>query len=228
MLVGDSTMATRTGYGDALCQRVLPPPACVNLGRGGRSTLSYRAEGLWDEVLSRLRAAPAGSAPHVLIQFGHNDQPGKPGRSTELATEYPANLSRFVAETRAAGGVPVLVTPLTRRSFEGTMLKQDLKDWAEAMREVARAQGVALVDLNAASTALVQPLGQAGADALAMVPPPAPGAERHKDFDRTHVGPYGACVFAELMARLLAEQLPALRPQLSPGPGCSGGVSPAR
>jgi lysophospholipase L1-like esterase len=54
---------------------------------------------------------------HVLIQFGHNDQPGKPGRSTDLASEYPANLKRYVDEVRAAGGQPVLVTPLTRRSF---------------------------------------------------------------------------------------------------------------
>ena len=77
LLVGDSTMAPDTGYGDALCARLEPALACLNLARGGRSTLSYRAEGLWDRVLARLRARAPGTPAHVLIQFGHNDQPGK-------------------------------------------------------------------------------------------------------------------------------------------------------
>ena len=46
ILVGDSTMAPRTGYGDALCQILVTARSCSNLARGGRSSLSYRAEGL--------------------------------------------------------------------------------------------------------------------------------------------------------------------------------------
>jgi lysophospholipase L1-like esterase len=34
----------------------------------------------------------------VLIQFGHNDQPGKPERSTDLATEFPVFMRQYVAE----------------------------------------------------------------------------------------------------------------------------------
>jgi lysophospholipase L1-like esterase len=200
LLVGDSTMAPQTGYGDALCQRLEPALACLNLGRGGRSTLSYRAEGLWDRVLARLRAGPPGVQHTVLIQFGHNDQPGKPGRSTDLATEYPANLARYVSEVRAAGGTPVLVTPLTRRSFRGAELNNDLEPWAAAMRAVAAAQQVALIDLNASSAAAVQTMGEARADLLATAPPGGEG------FDRTHLGARGACVFAELMARALVRQ----------------------
>ena len=83
LLVGDSTMAPQTGYGDALCQRLEPAVACLNLARGGRSSLSYRAEGSWGRVMARLEAGQPGVVRHVLIQFGHNDQPGKPGRSTD-------------------------------------------------------------------------------------------------------------------------------------------------
>ena len=36
ILVGDSTMASTTGYGDALCARFTPETACHNLARGGR------------------------------------------------------------------------------------------------------------------------------------------------------------------------------------------------
>lgn len=223
MLVGDSTMATATGYGDALCARLAPALDCLNLAKGGRSTLSYRAEGLWDALLQRLRARPAGSgAVHVLVQFGHNDQPGKPGRSTDLATDYPANLARYVAELRAAGAQPVLVTPLTRRSFRGETLDDNLGPWAQAMRQVATQQQVPLVDLHAASLALVQPLGQAGADDLAEAPPGDPR------FDRTHLGERGACVFGALMSRLLAQQVPALDTPRSPQPDCATVLPPSQ
>ena len=85
ILVGDSTMVPRTGYGDALCQILISAKSCTNLARGGRSSKSYRIEGLWDEVLKRLYSREAGASVYVLIQFGHNDQPGKPDRSTDLA-----------------------------------------------------------------------------------------------------------------------------------------------
>ncbi len=220
LLVGDSTLATQTGYGDALCQRLEPARTCLNLARGGRSTLSYRAEGLWDRVLARLRASAPGVPRHVLIQFGHNDQPGKPGRSTDLATEFPANLARYVADVRAAGGRPVLLTPLTRRSFRDDRLHDDLAGWALAVREVARRQGVPLVDLHAASMQAVQALGGERADALAQAPPGAPG------FDRTHLGPRGACVFAGMVAGALAEAAPELAAGLQPGPDCAALLPP--
>ncbi|MFO1325985.1 MAG: rhamnogalacturonan acetylesterase [Rubrivivax sp.] len=222
-LVGDSTMAPNTGYGDALCARLEPALGCANLARGGRSTLSYRAEGLWDALLQRLKARPAGSGPaFVLVQFGHNDQPGRPGRSTDLATEYPANLERFVADLRAVGAEPVLVTPLTRRTFKEGRLDDQLQPWADATRRVAQAQRVPLVELHALSMALVQPLGQASADELAET---APGQPR---FDRTHLGDRGACFFAELVSRELARQVPALDQPRRVQPDCATLLPPAQ
>jgi len=159
VLVGDSTTAVQGGWGGAFCDRhVASFLACTNLARGGRSTYNYRAEGSWDIALHEMRAGPF-DAVYVLVQFGHNDQPGKPGRSTDLATEYPDNLRRYVAEIRAAGAHPVLVTPLTRRQFEAGRLLDDLAPWAEATRAVARELDVPLVDLHARSRALVQGMG---------------------------------------------------------------------
>lgn len=223
ILVGDSTLASRSGYGDALCERFSGP--CLNLARGGRSSMSFRAEGLWDGVLQTL-AAPAAPASYVLIQFGHNDQPGKPGRSTDLVHDFPANLARYVSELRAAGATPVLLTPLTRRSFRGPWLHDDLAPWAAATRQVAAAQDVTLLDLHGLSRAAVQAMGEARADTLAMAPKPRPGEPIHPAttaeragaanpvFDRTHLGPEGAAFFAELVARELARLRPELRPLL--------------
>jgi lysophospholipase L1-like esterase len=108
--VGDSTTAVIGGWGPIFCaDHVTSFVACLNLARGGRSSSSYRAEGSWDIALGEM-AAPGYAE---LIQFGHNDQPGKPGCSTDLATEFPVNMRRYVEETRARGAVPILLTPLT-------------------------------------------------------------------------------------------------------------------
>ena len=108
VLVGDSTTAVQGGWGGSFCaEHVTSFVACVNLARGGRSSGSYIAEGSWDLALAEMRT-PGFVNTWILIQFGHNDQPGKPGRSTDLATEFPANLRRYVTEARAAGAKPVL------------------------------------------------------------------------------------------------------------------------
>ena len=93
----------------------------VSASRSGSG--SFRAEGRWDEVEGLLRGAAAYRATYVLIQFGHNDQPGKPGRSTDLKTEFPVNMARYAQEVKALGGVPVLVTPLTRISAAGPSIR---------------------------------------------------------------------------------------------------------
>nr|WP_255719395.1 rhamnogalacturonan acetylesterase [Pelomonas sp. P8] len=204
ILVGDSTMAPRSGYGNALCAR-FQQVACLNLARGGRSSSSYRAEGLWGSVLALLNERGPGDVRQqtlVLIQFGHNDQPGKPGRSTDLATEFGPNLAGYVKDVKAAGADVVLVTPLTRRSFKAGELPNDLRPWAEATLRVGAELGVPVLDLNATSHAAVAAMGQDAADTLAEAPP---------RFDRTHLGPKGAAVFSEqVMTALLA-----LKPELA-------------
>lgn len=205
ILVGDSTMAPRSGYGNALCARV-QQVACINLARGGRSSMSFRAEGLWDTVLALLNEGKAqGSARQktlVLIQFGHNDQPGKPGRSTDLATEFGPNMAGYVKDVKAAGGEVILLTPLTRRTFKEGELPNDLRPWAEAILKVGAEQGVPVLDLNAISHAAVAAMGQAAADTLAEAPP---------RFDRTHVGPKGAALFSEQVL----DGLVKIRPDLA-------------
>ncbi|MEP6502422.1 MAG: hydrolase, partial [Betaproteobacteria bacterium] len=127
---------------------------------------------------------------------------------------------------RAAGGTPVLVTPLTRRTFKGRQLANDLQPWADADQVVAAAKQAPLVDLFTASAAAVQAMGSAEADTLAVEPPSsmqAAQADRNQleavtnkksAFDHTHVGPKGADFFATLMVQLLRNDLPALTPYL--------------
>lgn len=171
VLVGDSTTAVQGGWGSSFCaQHATSFLACINLARGGRSSYNYRAEGSWDIALHEMHKGPY-QAVYVLVQFGHNDQPGKPGRSTDLATEFPDNLRRYVHEIRAAGAQPVLLTPLTRRQFKNGELLADLEPWARATRKVAAEMDVPLVDLYARSRALVQGMGPVLAMRTAQRPP---------------------------------------------------------
>jgi lysophospholipase L1-like esterase len=173
VLVGDSTAQVLSGWGGSFCAvHVTSFLACVNLARGGRSSMSYRAEGSWDIALAEMKT-PGFEKIFVLIQFGHNDQPGKPGRSTVLATEFPVNIARYVTETRAAGAIPVLVTPLTRRTFKDGRQSDDLQPWADAVAKVAKEMNVPLVDLHARSMEAVQAMGAVEAAKFAQVPPPA-------------------------------------------------------
>lgn len=247
ILIGDSTMQQHSGWGGSFCaQRVISLAACLDMGRGGRSTKSYRAEGSWDVALGEM-SVKGYDHVWVLIQFGHNDQPGKPGRSTDLKTEFPANLRRYVQEARAAGAIPILVTPLTRRMFTAGELTDDLDPWAAAMREVAADMNVPLVDLNARSKEIVQAMGPAMAAHYAMATPPAnvveaalagttieadktppppmpphaadappPVAAPHPTFDYTHLDRAGADLFAAVVADELAKEVPAMRPLLVP------------
>lgn len=173
ILVGDSTTQVGSGWGGDFCAHHLVSfVACINMARGGRGTFDYRAEGSWDIALGEMKT-PGYAKIYVLIQFGHNDQPGKPGRSTDLYTEYPANLARYVAEARAAGAIPVLVTPLARRGFKNGSLQDDLEPWAAAVRKVAKEMDVPLVDLHATSVAALQAMGaRAAIDLAETLPPP--------------------------------------------------------
>ena len=66
----------------------------------------------------------------------------------------------------AAGGSPILVTPLSRRGFSGNPPKvpESLRPQAIAALEVATAKGVSSIDLNRKSVDYVQKIGQANAD----------------------------------------------------------------
>jgi lysophospholipase L1-like esterase len=230
ILVGDSTMAPKSGYGDALCARFKPEVTCLNLAKGGRSSGSYRAEGSWEVVQKLVASNTQFSQTLVLIQFGHNDQPGKPGRSTDLATEFPVNMAGYVNDVQAAGAQAVLVTPLTRRSFKGTQLQNDLRPWADASMKVAADKRVSMIDLNAISYSSVQAMGEAEADTLAMAPPPAAlpaetgdlakteraGAAKSA-FDRTHLGSKGAAHFSAMVLKELLLVAPNLQAHVNAG-----------
>lgn len=194
-LVGDSTVTDAAGWGAAFAQKLKPGIACTNKARGGASTKSYR-EGtkLWPEAL-------ALKPTYVLIQFGHNDMPGKgEARETDPKTTFRDNLARYVAEARAIGAKPILVTSVVRRTFKDGKPVDLLAGYAEGTRAVAVAEKVTLIDLHTSSLAAITKLGAAGSEEF--------GPMKDGKRDNTHFSPAGAVWAADLVIADLKRAVP--------------------
>src|SRR5689334_5227069 len=79
VLVGDSTVNDGGGWGSGFKKLLTDRAECTNTAMNGRSTMSFMKEGRWTNALVL-------KADYYLIQFGHNNEPGKPGRSTDMPT----------------------------------------------------------------------------------------------------------------------------------------------
>ncbi len=213
VLVGDSTVNDGGGWGYGFRQFVTKDVVVTNTAQNGRSSKSFRTEGFWDQAI-------AAKGDYYLIQFGHNDQPGKgPQRETDPATTFTANLTRYIDEVRAQGGQPVLVTSLTRRIFSKTdsrRIESTLTPWADAVKKLGAVKNIPVIDLHAISIAYCESIG-----------PERTAAFNFRDAsgknDTTHLQGDGRVVFARLVVDELRKVVPALAPYLraepvQPGP----------
>lgn len=239
-MIGDSTMANKPldgdnperGWGQMLPGFFTEDIRVDNHARNGRSSKSFIDEGLWEQVRTQIR-----KGDYVFIQFGHNDEKPKPDRHTDPGTTFDANLRRFVEETRAKGGIPVLFNSIVRRNFfhnpnavtdddlrrekvEGTALEGDsLIDthgaYLESPRRVAAELDVPFVDLNRLTHDLVQGMGRETSKSLfCWVPANTYAACPKGRQDNTHLNIYGARRVARLAVNALAEAVPALKPYI--------------
>src|SRR5262245_21504588 len=155
VLVGDSTVTDNAGWGLGFKRYLNDKAECRNTSRGGRSSMSFMKEGLWTNAL-------ALKGDYYLIQFGHNNEPGKPGRSTDMPT-FIADMTRYVDEASAIGAKPILITPLVRRQWdkaEAGKIKSSLAPYADEVKKIAAEKHVPLIDLHDRSKALCESLGR--------------------------------------------------------------------
>jgi len=196
----------------------------------GRSSKSFINEGRWDAVLAKMK-----KGDYVFIQFGHNDEKPQPDRHTDVGSTFDANLARFVNETRAKGGIPVLFNCVVRRNFQseaklgdddeklrnsvyegeqnvGDKLIDTHGEYAVAPRKVAQQMNVPFVDANAITHELEQGLGAEASKKLHLwyLPGEHPAHPKGRQ-DNTHYSVYGAHVVAGLLVDEIAKQVPALR-----------------
>jgi len=161
-LIGDSTMSDKvltalpeTGWGMVFSKFVDTSNTVIyNSAKNGSSTRTFIEEGFWKPVVQNLRKGDL-----VLIQFGHNDEvQTKPQSTTEK--EFQRNLTRYINEVKSRNAIPVLLTPVARRSITaGGNFEDTHKVYSELVRKVARKNNVSLIDLDRKSQALLQTYG---------------------------------------------------------------------
>ncbi len=205
ILVGDSTVTDSAGWGLGFKQLITDKVELINTAQGGRSSQSFRNEGRWTNAL-------ALKADYYLIQFGHNNEPGKPGRSTDMPT-FVSNMVSYVEEAQAIGAKPILVTPLTRRQWDkanpGT-IKSSLATYADEVKKIAAEKHVPLIDLHARSKALCESLGKEKCLEFS----PSKTVNGTNTVDNTHLNAQGSTMFARLVVEELGKVVPELAPVL--------------
>lgn len=183
-IAGDSTVTDQpnepyASWGQMLPRFFKPDIAVANHAESGETLKSFITGLRLDKLLSQMQRGD-----YLLIQFGHNDMKENwPQTYAEASTTYKAYLKVFIAETRRRGATPVLVTPMQRRQFDDAgKIRNSLGDYPQAMRQAAREENVALIDLNAMSVAFYEALGSTK----------SPIAFANEGKDATHHSPYGA------------------------------------
>lgn len=220
-LAGDSTVVDQdtepwTAWGQILPRFFTPGVVIANHAESGETTRSFVTEERLPKVMSTMQPGD-----YLLIQFGHNDQ--KPNAVS--LDDYKALLIDYIAQTRAKGATPVLVTSVNRRTFDSEgKITNTLAANTEAMREIAASQHIALIDLNAMSKTLFEAMGPEGSmKAFMHYPANAYANQTEAINDNTHFNGYGAYELARCIvhgmreaklpvAKFLSEDVPDFDP----------------
>ena len=225
LIAGDSTAAEygperapQTGWGQALQSWFDPAQWEVrNHAKAGRSARSFIEEGRLDAIDKELRRGDV-----LLIQFGHNDAKFEdPSRYDDPQQAYPQYLSRYIELARQRGATPILVTPVARLIYDFGSLLDTHGVYTAAMKQLAAAQQIALIDLNASSTDWIRALGEQAAKPYFLF---VPGQNKA---DGTHFSRAGATAVACLLVRDWVLLEPALKPQLKRDIDCGAPASAA-
>jgi len=158
-LLGDSTVCDQplepyNSWGQMLTRFFKPGIAIANHAESGDSLHSSLGAKRLDKVLSLMKPGD-----YLFIQYGHNDEKEK-GEGVGAFTTYKASLKRFIEQARQRGGIPVLITPVQRRTFDAQgNITNSHGDYPEAVRRAAKEENVPLIDLNAMSKSLYEAWG---------------------------------------------------------------------
>jgi lysophospholipase L1-like esterase len=183
-IAGDSTVCDQpaepwNSWGQMLPRFFQPDVAVANYAESGESIRSSLGANRFNKIFSTLKPGD-----YLFMQFGHNDMKDK---HTNALAVYKENLKKLVARTRELGGTPVLITSMERKAG---VAKDTLADYPQTVRDVAKEENCALIDLNKMSRVFYRALG----------------ADLDKAFqDGTHHNNYGSYELAQCVVEGIKE-----------------------
>jgi lysophospholipase L1-like esterase len=161
-LCGDSTVCDQpaepyASWGQVIPRWIKPDFAVSNYALSGNTAAAFYAANRMAKIESLLRPGD-----YVFVQYGHNDMKST---TADALASYKGYYERFVNDTRAKGATPVIMTPVSRETFDAngkitnSFLTQRGDDFPKAVRQVAEEQKVLLIDLQAISARFYEALG---------------------------------------------------------------------
>ena len=200
-LCGNSTVVDQenepwASWGQMITRWFTPQVAIANYAESGLSCTTFLAQLRLEKILSQLK-----KGDYVLVEFGHNDEKEKkPGDGAWYS--YSRNLKIFSDLVKAAGGHIIFCTPTARRFFNDDHLtiRNTHGDYPEAMKTVARREGIPVIDLTSMSTVFYEALGEENSK-KALVHYPANTFPNQDTLlaDNTHFNPFGAWEIAKMV-----------------------------
>jgi len=210
-LAGDSTMAAKlpekrpeTGWGEMLGKHFKDGTVVIeNRAMNGRSTKTFISEGRWQAIVAQVKKGDL-----VFIQFGHNDSSKDKGERYTPPEDYRKNLSRFVEDVRAKGGMPVLFTPVMRRRFDTEGKFYDTHgEYPDIVRSVASQHKARLIDMHKLSEEVIVRSGLEGSKKLFLQLKPGENTNYPNGVDdNTHFSPLGAEQMATAVVTEIRQQ----------------------
>lgn len=179
-LAGDSTVCDQpaepwNSWGQMLPRFFKSNIAIANHAESGETIANSIRAQRFEKIFSLMKPGD-----YLFMQFGHNDMKNHAANALEI---YKSDLKKMGERTRSLGGTPVLVTSMERKAGVET---NTLAGYPDAVREVAKEENCALIDLNAMSKVFYKALG----------------ADLDKAFqDGTHHNNYGSYELAKCVVR---------------------------
>ncbi len=235
-LAGDSTCEPlpenyypREGWGMEIGQYFTSDVTVVNKAKGGKSARSFlngvdcTAKDPLNTPDDRMSAIIEAANPgdFLFIQFGHNDdnkandirlnyQYNDPDNGLYDDNCYRYNLEKFITICKKHQIIPVFLTSIRTRNFNGTELTDagNIEPYREVMRDVAANNNVALIEVAKTHEVLVEKWGPDLSTKLychfdRADYPDAPTSI--SDADNTHLSAFGANEVAKIIVSKLIE-----------------------
>ncbi|MEU6861405.1 cellulose binding domain-containing protein [Glycomyces sp. NPDC046736] len=210
-LASDSTVQTydpyyepQAGWGQVIDRFFDDEVTIANHAIGGRSSRSFIEQGRLDAILDEIQPGD-----YLFVQFGHNDATASVPERYTPPDDYKVYLrDHYIAGAIEKGAIPVLVTPVSRRSFnaETGEFNVSFPEYVEKVYELHEETGVAMVDLSASSRAYLNEIGPEEAKSVFLHVPAGVYPNRPTGTaDDTHFQEYGAIQMARLVAEETAE-----------------------
>ena len=171
----------------------------LNFGKSGRSTLTFRSQGWWKNLLD-------SKPDYVIMALGANDANGGPN-GTDVRT-FRENLRRFYREAEAVGAKTIFVT-LNQSMFRGSndepvfrngkVMRTDRAPYSQAIRETAKEFNVPCLDLFVEQAKAMEEIGEAECAGFYCI---QRLSDRH---DPSHTNIMGAHFLANIIATELSK-----------------------